>query len=748
MQEILGLDPQIAEEMPVSHLDGFLGGAPWPKKGQELRPVLQEVPKPSISWRILPFSASVFAVLILLCRQSSLFVHKTGKQSAGEDVNDPEQAVSLGSNLTGGTTMSHLHALACAIVWRHLQWRTLLAHALRIAIPVFFVIKIDAIHDLISNSEMAKAQPLLKSQKAQLSAGILDFAVVTGVLYIVQLSMTCFSRHLRGESDSGLRHLLHVSGVSRPAYMLATVGIDGFCLVMVQLAIMLVAAVCWLQLRVVLWTSPILLIIAISLMIASSLLTGSLIHFLAPSARMADVIGQIVVAVALIQALMSLLRPVVPPLGEQSWSALALPVIPAYRAFFELAVGCMKGRCLTMADLSDAVRDGEFVGLWSMIIGREHPVELTPPGAFFSFVLLVAFQLKLGWVLVLLLDVRRHPSLHDSGAPGQKKTMDNSMLEVQGLTHQYGWFRGMLPSEKRRTLNGVTFTVAPGAVLGLLGPNGAGKTTCIRCITGEEAPTEGKIALDSRNDGSYIGLCPQETVLNESLTVKQNMLFFAYIRGCSGNLAERTLEHFLAVSCLSEKRDCLPATLSGGMKRRLAVACSLIGSPSVVVLDEPTTGLDPVSRRGIWSTIIDIKLGGGCCLMTTHMLEEAEALCSKLVVIKKGLVVASGSVQQLKEEWGTGYILNVDSKPGHQDAARHFVASRVPSECSAPIKTTEGGQMTFKLNIEEEALGHLIIAVARGKHLSGIRHWGISQASLEDTYLKIIDTESDSSVQS
>jgi len=363
-----------------------------------------------------------------------------------------------------------------------------------------------------------------------------------------------------------------------------------------------------------------------------------------------------------------------------------------------------------------------------------------------SFALFNICQLVVGWAVVILLDKRVHPALR-TAAPRliDEESSSEVGLEVTRLSHQYGWLRGMIPGEKTQILNGVSFSVNRGTVLGLLGPNGAGKTTCIRCITGEETPLEGSTAISAgpSTNTALIGLCPQETVLDSGLTVVQNLMFFAYIRGRTTKDVAGTLEHFLAASCLKDKSNCLPDTLSGGMKRRLAVACSLIGNPAVAVLDEPTTGLDPLSRRGIWKTISDIKIGGSSCLLTTHLLEEAEALCSSLVVLKKGVVAASGSVQQLKEEWGTGYMLSIESKPGQQDVARDFLASQIPKEDAIPIKETTAGQMTFRLRVAEEALGHLIIAIARGKDSSGIRHWGISQASLEDTYLKIIEHEPD-----
>lgn len=279
-------------------------------------------------------------------------------------------------------------------------------------------------------------------------------------------------------------------------------------------------------------------------------------------------------------------------------------------------------------------------------------------------------------------------------------------------------------------------------MLGLLGPNGSGKTTTIRCITGEEAVEHGRIVVDTsaRGQGAYVGLCPQETVLNTDLTVEENLLFFAYVRGAFGSEAKTYVSEILGAICMEEKKHWFPDTLSGGMKRRLAVGCAMIAQPLLTILDEPTTGLDPVSRRGIWSTISDIRAKGGCCLLTTHMLEEAETLATQIVVLRKGDVLAKGTVQSLKDRWGEGYMLSLDTARDEVEKAITYVSSLLPEQDRKPIRTTEHGQCTFKLSCSGEALGHLIIKLAQGQNNNGIRHWGLSQASLEDTYLRIIDS--------
>lgn len=673
-------------------------------------------------------------------------------------------AVFVGMSLTRGLPVRpvkgwkfamHLHALVSAIVWRHLHRRALLLHALRVAVPAVLLLMIHRMRDWlaeqISQRDSADIMALSGSTPEGVVDGVVEYTLTVTMVYVVMMSMVFFVWHVAAESQSGFRHLLHVSGLSRPAYMLATAGFDGVLLALLGLLVMLFIAGGVLQVRMVLWTSPTLFVSLITLLSTSAIMTGYLLHFLCPSARLASTMAQVVMLIVTFSAPFAPMGAVVPAVGQQPWKALALPTIPAYRAVFELVAGCVKGRCLTLGDVADAISGQRVASPWTMLLGAAKSPELTPAESLVSFTGLVVLQLVVGWVLILLLDMRLNPALHDSGAQCERASASqDAVLEARGLVHWYGLLPGVRRGGQDKVLDGVSFSVGPGAMLGLLGPNGAGKTTTIRCITGEERPSEGSVAINaamvSGSSGAYIGLCPQETVVNSDLTVAENLLFFACVRGKHSAEASKCVEHLLAATSLRDKRDWLPDTLSGGMRRRLAVGCAMIATPAVAILDEPTTGLDPVSRRGIWGAINEIKAAGGCCLLTTHMLEEAEALCSHIVILTRGRKAAEGSVQQLKDQWGNGYLLSIDCWAGKDEDARKYVASLLSEEDRTPIRSMEG-QMTFKFSREEEALGHFIIAIARGKAEHGIRHWGISQASLEDAYIRIIQQDSDASTQ-
>lgn len=235
-----------------------------------------------------------------------------------------------------------------------------------------------------------------------------------------------------------------------------------------------------------------------------------------------------------------------------------------------------------------------------------------------------------------------------------------------------------------------------------------------------------------------MGLCPQETILVEDLSVEEHLLLFARIKGTPGRWERECVERCLAATDLGGKRHAFPGELSGGMRRRLAIGCALVGAAALSVLDEPTTGLDPITRRKVWEAIAGARDEGSCVLLTTHMLEEAEELCTDIVIINKGVVATQGSVQELKELWGTGYTLSVDVQSGEEERARAYVASLLEASCQQPVKRSRGGQMVFKVGRDAEAVGRLFLALAGSASANGIRHWGVSQASLEDAYIRII----------
>src|SRR5829696_2512288 len=208
-------------------------------------------------------------------------------------------------------------------------------------------------------------------------------------------------------------------------------------------------------------------------------------------------------------------------------------------------------------------------------------------------------------------------------------------------------------------VDGLDLTVAAGECFGLLGPNGAGKTTTIEICEGLTLPDEGIVEVlgqrwsdDERALRERLGIQLQETQLAEKLTVDETVRLFRsfYARG-------RDVDEVIAIVQLDEKRRSRVGKLSGGQKQRLAVACAIVGDPKLLFLDEPTTGLDPQSRRQLWELIRGFKAEGRTIVLTTHYMDEAEKLCDRISIVDHGKIIAEGSPKQLIASLGGEHVI-------------------------------------------------------------------------------------------
>jgi ABC-2 type transport system ATP-binding protein len=206
-----------------------------------------------------------------------------------------------------------------------------------------------------------------------------------------------------------------------------------------------------------------------------------------------------------------------------------------------------------------------------------------------------------------------------------------------------------------KAVNGVSLKINKGEIFGLLGPNGAGKTTIIRMLTGLARPTSGSalvagydIVKDSVEVRRIVGVVPQSSVLDRELTVYQNLSYHAKLHSMKKARYEKTIENVLDLVDLKDKSEMDPLKLSGGMKRRLTIAKALVHEPRVLFLDEPTTGLDPQSKRSLWERIQALSKKGITMILTTHYMEEAELLCDRIGIIDKGKVIALDTPRGLK----------------------------------------------------------------------------------------------------
>jgi ABC-2 type transport system ATP-binding protein len=235
--------------------------------------------------------------------------------------------------------------------------------------------------------------------------------------------------------------------------------------------------------------------------------------------------------------------------------------------------------------------------------------------------------------------------------------MSTAAVEVEHLTRVFGDFIAV---------DHIDFTVAPGTVFGFLGPNGAGKSTTIRMLCGILSPTSGRavvggydIARQSDELKSHIGYMSQKFSLYEDLTVEENLNFFAGIYGVRGARRSERIAWALDMAELRGRNDVITAELAGGWRQRLALGCAVLHEPPILFLDEPTSGVDPASRRDFWEMIGTLAEGGTTIFVTTHFMDEAEH-CDELALIYGGRIVASGSPAQLKHEHVSQALLELE----------------------------------------------------------------------------------------
>ncbi|OBK50636.1 ATP-binding cassette domain-containing protein [Mycobacterium kubicae] len=253
-------------------------------------------------------------------------------------------------------------------------------------------------------------------------------------------------------------------------------------------------------------------------------------------------------------------------------------------------------------------------------------------------------------------------------------------IDCQNLTYRYG------PST---AVDDVTFQVEPGETMGLLGPNGAGKTTVVRVLTTLAPVQDGQLrifGLDARHETidirSNIGYVPQQLSIEAALTGRQNVEWFARLYGVPRSSREERVNEALEAMDLIDVAERTASSYSGGMVRRLEVAQALVNRPSLLVLDEPTVGLDPIARDGVWSQVQKMQAEYGMTvLLTTHYMEEADALCDRVALMHRGALQAVGSPDELKSTVSPDATL--------EDVFRHYAASGL-TDCSGGSTESSG----------------------------------------------------------
>jgi ABC-2 type transport system ATP-binding protein len=241
------------------------------------------------------------------------------------------------------------------------------------------------------------------------------------------------------------------------------------------------------------------------------------------------------------------------------------------------------------------------------------------------------------------------------------------LLAVENLMKQYGDFTAV---------DDVSFNSGEGKIFGLLGPNGAGKSTTINCISGLMPPTSGRISIagfdvvkDGKKAKASLGVVPQELALYEDLPAIENLKYWGQAYGLRSAALDKRVREVLDHIGLADRAKDLPKEFSGGMKRRLNFGCGIIHKPRVLLLDEPTVGVDPQSRQRLFDMVEAERDAGACVLYTTHYMEEAERLCDSLAIIDHGKIIADGTVDELKAQLGARDVLQLNGRfPGELGA--------------------------------------------------------------------------------
>ncbi len=298
-----------------------------------------------------------------------------------------------------------------------------------------------------------------------------------------------------------------------------------------------------------------------------------------------------------------------------------------------------------------------------------------------------------------------------------------SLIHARGLTKRFGEFTAV---------DGIDFDVAPGESFGFLGPNGAGKTSTMRmigCVSPLSGGTLSILGLDPTMHGPQIrarlGVVPQQDTLDTELTVRENLLIYGRYFGLSRAECAKRADELLDFAQLTERAGDQVEHMSGGMKRRLTIARSLINEPDLLLLDEPTTGLDPQARHLLWDRLYRLKQRGVTLVLTTHYMDEAEQLCDRLVVMDKARIVAEGSPRSLIEQYATREVTELRFTPGVQetlDGQLDGLAERIERLPDRVLLYTNDGEAAV-------AAAH-----ARGLQPDQVL---VRRSSLEDVFLRL-----------
>ncbi len=307
---------------------------------------------------------------------------------------------------------------------------------------------------------------------------------------------------------------------------------------------------------------------------------------------------------------------------------------------------------------------------------------------------------------------------------------DDIVIRLKGLTKRFG---------DLVAVDGVDLEIPRGEIFGLLGPNGAGKTTIIRMLGGLTLPTAGgatvlglDIVKETRQVKDRIGVVPQNNVLDRDINVYRNLKYHAKLHAIPRARIDPKIDEVLGFTELQAKRDAKIDELSGGMKRRLVVAKAMMHDPDVFILDEPTTGLDPQSRRMVWEKVRSFREMGMTMILTTHYMDEADALCDRIGIIDHGKVIALGTPDELKASLGAQTVLEVKVREGSQEA----ILAGLEGKAFVEDVFAEGDKVMLRTNDKKTAAAHMLT-----RHTDDVETLQFREPTLEDVFIELTGRE-------
>lgn len=320
----------------------------------------------------------------------------------------------------------------------------------------------------------------------------------------------------------------------------------------------------------------------------------------------------------------------------------------------------------------------------------------------------------------------------------------SAVLEVEGLVKTYPGSRKSPPVEAVR---GISFQVEAGELFGLLGPNGAGKSTTLGCITTLVRPTSGRIVVDGVDVGRdpvgakrRIAVVPQVRNLDRDLTVREVLTYHGRYFGLASDERERRADRLLEQMQLSDRAAAKPLELSGGLQQRLLIARALMHDPKVLLLDEPTIGLDPQARRMLWDTLGDLHRRGLTLILTTHYMEEADRLCERVAIIDHGQILTLDTPEALKASLPGGHVLDLDARAKAPLAPLLEAIPGVVRIETIPDGADDGYERLRLFVVPGDGLLDRVLHVVRDGQ-GDLRHISLQAPSLEDVYVHLTGKE-------